>query len=110
MSVMAKYARIFWAEPTDADVAARNLSVDALRKHFANLDFKGAVRLAEAIACAFRTGKLADEFAAVVETAINELSPAFELVHHQQQGAVCAAVAALELVNVRLRAELTHSV
>lgn len=98
MSVMAKYARIFWAEPKDADVAARNLSVDTLRKHFGNLDSKAAIRLADAIASSFRTGKLADEFAAIVETAISEPSPAFELVHNQQQGAVCAAVAALELV------------
>lgn len=38
MSIMAKYARIFWPDPKDEDVRARNESVELLRKQFAKLN------------------------------------------------------------------------
>lgn len=98
MSTMAKYARIFWTEPKDQDVAARNESVSNLQDQFATYTSKASIRLAEALVSALSTGKLPEDVAGIVETAISEKSPAFVLSQNEQQGAVCAAVAALELV------------
>ncbi|KWN65888.1 hypothetical protein WT90_32865 [Burkholderia stagnalis] len=97
MSIMAKYARIFWAEPTDADVAARNKSVATLRTEFGALGSRAAIAVAAALVDALAGGELPPELSKTIEKAISDESPAFQMFGQQLQGAVCAAVAALDL-------------
>jgi hypothetical protein len=98
MSIMAKYARMFWAQPTDADVAARNRSVATLRGAFAAFDSRTAIRVAAALIDALAGGELPEDLSKTIETAISNESQAFQMLGHEMQGAVCAAVAALDLV------------
>ena len=98
MSIMAKYARIFWAEPTNADVAARNRSVATLRNHFGTLRPRAAIAVAAALVGALDGVKLPPELSKTIEKAISDESPAFELPGQELQGAVCGAVAALDSV------------
>lgn len=97
MSIMAKYARIFWAEPTDGDVAARNRSVETLRKNFGALKPRAAIAIAAALVDALNGVELPPELSKTIEKAISDESPAFELSGHELQAAVCGAVAALDL-------------
>jgi hypothetical protein len=96
MSIMAKYARIFWADPRDADVGARNRSVAALRDQFGALKSREAIDLAAVLVDALG-GKLSSGLSSVVEKAISDESQAFELSGNEQQGTVCAIVAAMAL-------------
>lgn len=98
MSKMAKYARIFWAEPTDSDVAARNRSVEKLRIEFGALDSRAAIAAAAAIVDALAGAELPPNIFKIIEKAISDESPAFQMVGQERQGIVCAAVAALDLV------------
>jgi len=97
MSVMAKYARIFWAEPTDTDVAARNRSVAKLRTEFGALDSRAAIAVAAALVNALAGDELPPDLSKTIEKAISDESPAFQMCGNQLHGAVCAAVAALDL-------------
>lgn len=98
MSVMARYARIFWAEPTDADVGARNRSVATLCDQFRALKPREAITVGDALVGAFEGADLSLELSEIVETAISDQSEAFELKGNERQATVCAAVAALQLV------------
>ena len=98
MSRMAKYARIFWAEPTDADVAARNRSVETLRANFDALKPRAAIAVAAALVDALDGVEPPQELFKTIEKALSDESPAFQLLGHELQGAVCGAVAALDLV------------
>lgn len=97
MSIMAKYARIFWAEPTDVDVAARNRSVAKLRSEFCALDSRKAIAISAALVDALAGIQLPPDLSTVIEKAISDESPAFQMCGNELQGAVCAAVAALDL-------------
>ncbi|CAN7783105.1 GTPase-associated system all-helical protein GASH [Cupriavidus necator] len=97
MSIMAKYARIFWAEPSDADVAARNRSVAKLRAEFGALDSRAAISVAAALVDALAGAQLSPDLSKTTEKAISDESPAFQMSGHELQGVVCAAVAALDL-------------
>lgn len=98
MSIMAKHSQIIWAQPTDADVAARNKAVAKLRTLLCQLSTRGAIKAAGAIADSFREKALPEPLAAEVQTAISNESPAFVLTGNELQGTVCLAVAALALV------------
>lgn len=95
MSIMAKHSQIFWARPTDADVAARNKAVDTLRTMLEEQSTLVAIRTAAAIATSIADGPLPEALATKVQTAINDESPAFVLSGNELQGTVCLAVAAL---------------
>lgn len=97
MSIMAKYARIFWPDPNDADVRARNQSVELLRVQFADLTPREAISTAAQIADILAGADLPSEIAAQVENAISARSDAFVIAGKEQQGVVCLAVAALAL-------------
>ena len=98
MSVMAKHSQIFWAQPTDADVAARNKAVSTLRTHLAGQSTLGAIKIAGAIADCFAGAELSAPLASEVQRAISDQSPAFLLANSEMQGTVCLAVAALSSV------------
>lgn len=99
MSIMAKYARIFWAEPTDSDVAARNRSIEKLSKEFGALDSRAAIAMAATLVDALTETELPPEISKTIEKAIGSESPAFQMSGQERQGVVCAAVAALVLVS-----------
>lgn len=98
MSIMAKYAPMFWALPTDADVAARNRSVAKLREAFCTLDTRAAIRVAAVLVDALAGAEIPPDLSTTIEKAISDESPAFQMSGHELQGVVCAAVAALDLV------------
>ena len=98
MSIMARYARIFWAEPRDDDVGARNRSVSTLRVKFEALGRREAINVAAVLVNALAGANLPAAFSETVEKAISDESPAFELASNEHQGVVCAVVAALDLV------------
>ena len=98
MSIMAKYARIFWADPRDEDVGARNRAVDALRAGLELLKTREAIEAAGAIADMLAGANIPSGLAARAEKALTDHSPAFVLEGSQQQGVVCLAAAALALV------------
>lgn len=101
MSIMAKHAQIFWAQPTDADVAARNNAVATIRALISGLPTLDAIKVAGAITDGFAGADLPDFLAARVQTAISDESPAFVLEGSKVQGMVCLAVAALASVRER---------
>jgi hypothetical protein len=88
---------MFWAEPTDANVAARNRSVAKLRAEFAALDSRTAIAVAAALVDALAGAELPPDLSKTIEKAISDESSAFQMSGHELQGAVCAAVAALDL-------------
>jgi len=98
MSIMAKYARIFWAEPTDADVAARNRSVAKLCAEFSARDSREAIAIAAALVDALAGVQLPPDLSGTIEKAICDESPAFQMSGNELQGVVCAAVAVLDLI------------
>lgn len=98
MSIMARYARIFWAEPRNDDVGARNRSVAKLRVRFEALGSREAINVAGVLANALAGADLPAAFSGTVEKAISDESPAFELAGNEHQGVVCAVVAALDFV------------
>lgn len=98
MSIMAKHSQIIWAQPTDADVAARNKAVGTLRTQLAGQSTLGAIKTAGAIADCFAGAQLPAPLASEVQGAISGHSPAFLLANSELQGTVCLAVAALASV------------
>lgn len=98
MSIMAKHSQIIWAQPTDADVAARNKAVAALQMQFAKQSTRDSIKTAGAIADCFAGVPLPAFLALDVQNAISDQSPAFLLANNELQGAVCLAVAALTSV------------
>ncbi|UIK20660.1 GTPase-associated system all-helical protein GASH [Rhizobium leguminosarum] len=98
MSVLAGYANIIWAEPSDEDVGKRNRAISALNTAMASLTTRKAVEAAASIIDGFSGGMLSGDFATTVERAITDQSEAFRLKGKELQGTVCAAVAALEFV------------
>lgn len=101
MSIMAKHSQIIWAQPTDADVAARNKAVATLRTLLTELSTRGAIGTAGAIADSFAGAHLPEPLASKVQTAISDESPAFVLAGNELQGTVCLVVAALASVRER---------
>lgn len=95
---MAKHSHIIWAEPTDADVAARNKAIATLRTQFAKQSTLDAIKTASAIADSFAGAQLPTLLASAVQSAISDHSPAFLLENGELQGTVCLAVAALASV------------
>ncbi|MEG3350265.1 GTPase-associated system all-helical protein GASH [Novacetimonas sp. GS1] len=101
-SIMAKYAYIFWGNPADGDVQARNQAVEALSAYLAALPCRQAINIAAAITRSFSGEALAANLAAKVEDAIVAHAAAFVLRENEQQGVVCLAVSALKLVRAPL--------
>jgi len=98
MSIMAKYAQIIWAEPTNSDVRDRNESVETLRMQFSVIPIWNAIALAAAVAGGFADTKLPDELAQQIAKAITDVSAAFVLKGKELQAQVCLAVAVLAVV------------
>lgn len=95
MSAMAKYSQIIWAQPTDADVAARNKAVAGLQTQLSEQSTLDAIKTAGAIADSFGGAQLPAPLATKVQSAISHESPAFLLTNSELQGTVCLAVATL---------------
>lgn len=98
MSIMAKYAQIMWAEPSNEDVLARNKAVETLRAQISSMPTHEAIAIAEAITTSFGGGELPADLGRMVEAAISAESAAFILQGKEQQALVCLAVAALATV------------
>lgn len=98
MSIMAKYARIIWAEPVDEDVAKRNKAVVAIQSYLSSLSPRTAVEVASALTEAMVGGALPDAFAAAVEKEISAESQAFVREGHELQIVVCSLAATVEMM------------
>lgn len=100
MSIMAKYAQIIWAEPTNQDVQDRNKAVETLRAKFSVISTREAIELAATVASCFVGAALPDILAVQVERAISNESAAFVLKGRELQAQVCLAVAVIAIVKV----------
>jgi len=98
MSIMAKYAQIIWAEPTNPDVQDRNKAVEALRVKFSVVSTREAIALAAKVAAVFDGAALPQELATHIEKAISDESAAFVLKGKELQAQVCLAVAMIAIV------------
>lgn len=98
MSIMAKYALIIWAEPTNQDVQDRNKAVETLRVQISSMATHKGIELAAAITGGFGGAELPQGLRQQVETAISDESAAFVLKGKELQAQVCLAVAALATV------------
>ncbi|WP_273163642.1 GTPase-associated system all-helical protein GASH [Massilia timonae] len=98
MSIMAKYAQIIWAEPTNADVQERNKAVETLQAKFSVISTREAIALAAALADGFSGAALPEKLAGQVEQAISAESAAFVLKGKEVQAQVCLAVAVMVVV------------
>jgi hypothetical protein len=98
MSIMAKYAQIIWAEPTNQDVQDRNKAVETLRAKFSVISTREAIALAATVANGFGGAALPDKLAEQIEKAINNESAAFVLKGKELQAQVCLAVAVIAIV------------
>jgi hypothetical protein len=100
MSVMAKYARIFWPDPKDEDVNRRNTAVATVQAWISTLDNPvGAINLASALAISAADGRAHEEFVHKVEQAIvGAGSAAFVRENHDLEIVVVALVSALDLI------------
>lgn len=98
MSIMAKYAQIIWADPTNQDVQDRNKAVETLRAQISTMSTHKAIELAAAIAGGFGGAELPGDLAKQIETAVSAESAAFVLKGKELQAQVCLAVAALGVV------------
>lgn len=100
MSVMAKYARIFWPDPKDEDVNRRNAAVATIQTWILTLgDPWKATELAAALADSVADGQARDAFASKVEQAIvGAGSAAFVREDHDLEILVVALVSVLDLV------------
>ncbi len=98
MSIMAKYAQIIWADPTNQDVQDRNKAVETLRARISSMATHEAIELAAAIAGGFGGAELPGGLARQIETAISDESAAFVLKGKELQAQVCLAVASLAIV------------
>jgi hypothetical protein len=98
MSIMAKYAQIIWAVPSDEDVQNRNKAVETLREQFSVMATRKAVALAVAVSGGFGSAALPRELAQQIEKAISDVSAAFVLKGNENQAQVCLAVAVLAIV------------
>lgn len=102
MSIMAKYAQIFWAEPGDQDVQNLNKAVETLGRQISALGTHEAISLASAIAGGFDGAELPEDLGQRVEKAISDESAAFVLKGKELHAQVCLAVAALAIVQGQL--------
>ncbi len=100
---MAKYARIFWPEPNDADVRARNESIELLCAQFTDLAPREAIKVAAHVADILAGADLPADLSAQAEKAISDKSPAFVIAGKEQQAAVCLAVTALALARSEVK-------
>jgi len=98
MSIMAKYAQIIWAEPTNQDVQDRNKAVETLRTQFLAKSTREAIMLAAAVANGFNGSALPAELSQEIEKAISAESAAFVLKGRELQAQVCLAVAVIAIV------------
>lgn len=98
MSIMAKYAQIIWAEPTNQDVQDRNKAVETLRAKFSVISTREAIALAASVANGFGGVALPQILADQIEKAINNESAAFVLKGKELQAQVCLAVAVIAIV------------
>lgn len=99
MSIMAKYSRIFWANPADEDVAKRNRAIAGIQAWLKGLNSAAAVDVAAVLANAIAGDSLPTSLTAPVEAAIVKAgSEAFVSEGEELQICVCALVAALELI------------
>lgn len=98
MSIMAKYAQIIWAEPTNHDVQDRNKAVETLRAKFSVISTREAIALAAKVAAGFGGAALTEKLAEQIEEAISEESAAFVLKGKELQAQVCLAVAMIAIV------------
>ncbi|AKZ61694.1 hypothetical protein F506_02515 [Herbaspirillum hiltneri N3] len=98
MSIMAKYAQIIWAEPTNQDVQDRNKAVETLRAQLLTKSTREAITLAAAVASGFSGSALPAELAQEIEKAISAESAAFVLQGRELQAQVCLAVAVIAIV------------
>jgi hypothetical protein len=98
MSIMAKYAQIIWAEPTNQDVQDRNKAVETLRAKFSVISTREAIALSAAVANGFGGVALPEKLAEQIEKAINNESAAFVLKGKELQAQVCLAVALIAIL------------
>jgi hypothetical protein len=98
MSIMAKYAQIMWAEPTNHDVQDRNKAVETLRAKFSAISTREAIALAAKVAAAFNGAALPQPLAEQIGEAISNESAAFVLKGKELQAQVCLAVAMIAIV------------
>jgi hypothetical protein len=98
MSIMAKYAQIIWAEPTNQDVQDRNKAVETLRAQFSVMSTREAIALAATVASGFGGAALPEKLALQIEKVISDESAAFVLKGKELQAQVCLAVAVLAIV------------
>lgn len=98
MSIMAKYAQIIWAEPTNQDVQDRNKAVETLRAKFSVISTREAIALAAEVAAGFGDAALPQKLAEQIEKAISNESAAFVLNGKELQAQVCLAVAMIAIV------------
>jgi hypothetical protein len=98
MSIMAKYAQIIWADPSNEDVQDRNKAVETLRLQFAVKSTREAIALAATVASGFSGAELPERLAQQIEKAISDESAAFVLKGKELQAQVCLAVAVVAIV------------
>lgn len=103
MSIMAKYAQIIWADPSNQDVVERNKAVETLKEKFSGISTREAIELAATVANGFGGAALPEKIAEQIEKAINNESAAFVLKGKELQAQVCLAVAVIAIVE---RAEI----
>lgn len=102
MSIMARYARIFWVDPKDEEVGRRNRAVAEIRNWLAMLPPTEVIELASSLSDAVVGGSLAEHVVDVVEKAIVAAgSDAFVREGKDAEILVCVLVAALDLVRSR---------
>jgi hypothetical protein len=96
MTNLALHIRIFEASPTDDFVEKRQTAIGALAEQFKKLStFVDILGLADGLAGAVvPKGKLPDELASQVETALKKASPSFVSEGHQLEAHVCALLGA----------------
>jgi hypothetical protein len=101
MTDLALHIRIFEASPTDDFVEKRQAAIGALAEQFKKRStFVDILGLADGLAGAVAPkGKLPDELASQVETALKEVSPSFVLEGHQLEAQVCALLGAVSYLS-----------
>jgi hypothetical protein len=98
MCIMAKYAQIIWADPSNEDVHDRNKAVETLRSQFSVKSTREAIALAAAVASGFNGTEFPEKLAQQIEKSISDESAAFVLKGKELQAQVCLAVAGIAIV------------
>jgi hypothetical protein len=98
MSIMAKYAQVIWADPTNEDVQDRNTAVQTLGSQFSVITTREAIALSATVAGGFSGVNLPQTLAQQIEKAISDESAAFVLKGKELQAQVCLAVTMLTMV------------